>query len=154
MRENDAWFGHGSLRWWEEGGLTSRNLVERFFNKIKHCRRVATRYDKLAANYLALGYRCALMSPRPNDDPVARSPLGIRCENIILCCHRRVAGVAALRALYAWLERVGRGVVIKLGKCPPVRGRKPFGVLFDERERLQSIRDVHKIGRLQIPFER
>src|SRR5438270_5826824 len=30
-----------------------RNLVERFFNKIKHCRRVATRYDRLAANYLA-----------------------------------------------------------------------------------------------------
>lgn len=29
------------------------NLVERFFNKIKHCRRVATCYDKLAANYLA-----------------------------------------------------------------------------------------------------
>jgi hypothetical protein len=28
-------------------------LVERFFNKIKHCRRIATRYDKLAANYLA-----------------------------------------------------------------------------------------------------
>ena len=25
-----------------------RNLVERFFGKIKHCRRVATRYDKLA----------------------------------------------------------------------------------------------------------
>ena len=31
----------------------ARNLVERFFNKIKHCRRVATRYDKLAANYFA-----------------------------------------------------------------------------------------------------
>ena len=30
----------------------ARNLVERFFNKIKHRRRVATRYDKLAANYL------------------------------------------------------------------------------------------------------
>jgi len=29
------------------------NLVERFFNRIKHCRRVATRCDKLAANYLA-----------------------------------------------------------------------------------------------------
>ena len=28
-------------------------LSERFFNKIKQCRRVATRYDKLAANYLA-----------------------------------------------------------------------------------------------------
>lgn len=31
----------------------ARDLVERFFNKIKHCRRVATRYDKLAANDLA-----------------------------------------------------------------------------------------------------
>jgi transposase len=31
----------------------ARNQVERFFNKIKHCRRVATRYDRLAANYLA-----------------------------------------------------------------------------------------------------
>jgi len=29
------------------------NLIERFFNKIKQCRRVATRYDKLAANDLA-----------------------------------------------------------------------------------------------------
>ena len=31
----------------------AHNLVERFFNKIKQCRRIATRYDKLAANYLA-----------------------------------------------------------------------------------------------------
>ena len=31
----------------------ARNLVERFFNKITQCRRVATRYDKLTANYLA-----------------------------------------------------------------------------------------------------
>jgi transposase len=31
----------------------ARNSIERFFNKIKQCRRVATRYDKLAANYLA-----------------------------------------------------------------------------------------------------
>jgi transposase len=30
-----------------------RNLVERFFNKIKHYRAVATRYEKLASNYLA-----------------------------------------------------------------------------------------------------
>ena len=33
--------------------LYRARLVERFFNKIKHCRRVATRYDRLAANYLA-----------------------------------------------------------------------------------------------------
>ena len=31
-----------------------RNLVERFFSKLKHSRAVATRYDKLARNYLAL----------------------------------------------------------------------------------------------------
>ena len=31
----------------------ARNLVERFFNKMKQWRRIATRYDKLAANYLA-----------------------------------------------------------------------------------------------------
>src|ERR1043166_7900259 len=31
----------------------ARNQVERFFNRIKQCRRVATRYDSLAANYLA-----------------------------------------------------------------------------------------------------
>ena len=30
-----------------------RNLVERFFNKIKHYRGIATRYDKLARNFLA-----------------------------------------------------------------------------------------------------
>src|SRR5436190_3984580 len=32
----------------------AHNCIERFFNKIKHCRRIATRYDKLAANYLAI----------------------------------------------------------------------------------------------------
>jgi len=31
----------------------SRNSIERFFNKVKQCRHVATRYDRLAANYLA-----------------------------------------------------------------------------------------------------
>ncbi len=30
-----------------------RNLVERFFNKLKHYRAVATRYDKMPENYLA-----------------------------------------------------------------------------------------------------
>ncbi len=31
----------------------ARNLVEWFFNKIKQCCRVATRYGGLAANYVA-----------------------------------------------------------------------------------------------------
>ena len=33
--------------------VSHRNLVERFFNRIKHCRRVATRYEKRAVNFLA-----------------------------------------------------------------------------------------------------
>jgi transposase len=31
-----------------------RNLVERYFNKLKHFRAIATRYEKHAENYLAL----------------------------------------------------------------------------------------------------
>lgn len=30
-----------------------RNLIERFFNTLKHFRAIATRYDKLARNFLA-----------------------------------------------------------------------------------------------------
>jgi transposase len=54
----------------------ARNLVERFFNKIKHFRRIATRYDKLAENYLAalkpalsssFDYGYAFMSLRPKN---------------------------------------------------------------------------------------
>lgn len=42
-----------------------RNLIERFFNKIKHFRRIATRYDKLARNYagflnLVAALKCCL----------------------------------------------------------------------------------------------
>lgn len=38
-----------SKRLYREG-----NLIERFFSKLKHVRRVATRYDKLAENFLAM----------------------------------------------------------------------------------------------------
>ena len=31
-----------------------RNLIERFFNKLKYYRRVATRYDKLGMTFLAM----------------------------------------------------------------------------------------------------
>jgi transposase len=37
-------------------------VIERFFSKLKHFRRVATRYDKLAANFLAM---IQLASMRP-----------------------------------------------------------------------------------------
>jgi transposase len=38
-----------------------RNLVERFLNRIKRCRRVATRYEKTARNYLAFVQIAAIM---------------------------------------------------------------------------------------------
>ena len=39
-----------------------RNLIERFFNKLKHFRAIATRYDKLARNFLAgIQLACALI---------------------------------------------------------------------------------------------
>lgn len=37
-----------------------RHLVECFFNKIKHFRRVATRYDKLAKSFLAFVHVAAI----------------------------------------------------------------------------------------------
>ena len=38
-----------------------RNLIERFFSKLKHFRRVATRYDKLAANFLGFVKLASIM---------------------------------------------------------------------------------------------
>ena len=37
-----------------QGLLSQRNRVERFFNRIKHFRAIASRFEKSAANYLAL----------------------------------------------------------------------------------------------------
>jgi transposase len=50
----------------------ARNLIERFFNKIKQCRRVATRYASSqqtisrSSNSPQSEFGCALMSPRPS----------------------------------------------------------------------------------------
>ncbi len=38
-----------------------RNLVERFLNKVKNCRRVATRYEKTARNYMAFWHLASIM---------------------------------------------------------------------------------------------
>jgi|TARA_B100002003_G_C13999357_1_gene482506 transposase len=35
-------------------GTKDRNLVERFFNKIKQFRRIATRYEKLDRNFMSM----------------------------------------------------------------------------------------------------
>lgn len=39
-----------------------RNKVERFFNRIKHYRRIATRYEKTARNYLSFVYLASAMT--------------------------------------------------------------------------------------------
>lgn len=40
----------------------SRNLIERFFNRIKQFRRIATRYDKLAKSFLSFVHlACAIV---------------------------------------------------------------------------------------------
>lgn len=41
------------LRFYDTHLYKDRNLIERFFARIKHFRRVATRYEKLARNYMA-----------------------------------------------------------------------------------------------------
>jgi transposase len=38
---------------WKKAVYRERNLVERFFNKLKQFRHIATRYDKLGANFFA-----------------------------------------------------------------------------------------------------
>lgn len=48
-KKNRCWKPSFSKRLYRE-----RNLIERFFSKLKHFRRVATRYDKLVANFLAM----------------------------------------------------------------------------------------------------
>lgn len=40
------------LRPYDAGLYKERNKIERFFNKLKQFRRVATRYDKLLANFM------------------------------------------------------------------------------------------------------
>jgi transposase len=48
-RSNRRWKPCFSKRLYRE-----RDLIERFFPKLKHFRRVATRYGKLATNFLAM----------------------------------------------------------------------------------------------------
>ena len=38
-----------------------RNRVENFFKRIKHCRRIATRYDKLAHNFMGFVVLASIM---------------------------------------------------------------------------------------------
>lgn len=43
-----------TLRDYDKDIYKERNLVERFFQKIKNFRRIATRYERLSRNYLSM----------------------------------------------------------------------------------------------------
>ena len=61
-------------------GCRARNRVERFFNNIKQCRRIATRYDKLAANYLAFFPRRTL-PPRMSANGIVQGSFSSRAKS-------------------------------------------------------------------------
>lgn len=42
------------LRKYDKELYRNRNQIERFFNKLKHFRRIATRYDKLVSSFMAI----------------------------------------------------------------------------------------------------
>ena len=46
---------------YDQNAYGLRYLIECFINKIKHCRRVATRYEKTARNFLSMVMLTALM---------------------------------------------------------------------------------------------
>ena len=48
-----------TLRKYSKRLYKDRNLVERFINRIKHYRRIATRYEKTARNFLAFVHLAA-----------------------------------------------------------------------------------------------
>ena len=45
----------------DENLYKDRNKIERFFNRLKHYRRIATRYEKTARNYLSFVYLASAM---------------------------------------------------------------------------------------------
>ena len=48
-------------RWYDQELYKLRNVIERFFHRLKQYRRVATRYDKYASRYLGFVYFAAIL---------------------------------------------------------------------------------------------
>ena len=66
---------------WTKAIYRERNHVERFFNKLKQFRRIATRYDKLGATFLAFIQLAAVqislrsIKSTTSSHPVRRTPI-------------------------------------------------------------------------------
>ena len=54
------WAGRTQPRSYDRVLYKQRNWIERTFNKLKHSRRIATRYDRKTAHFLAFLYLAAL----------------------------------------------------------------------------------------------
>lgn len=57
-------------REYDKESYKNRNQVERFFNRLKNFRRVATRYDKLASSFLAFVQLAATLILIPKFPPI------------------------------------------------------------------------------------
>jgi transposase len=53
-RRRDQRPGDGRHRPFDRAAYRERNRVERLINRLRQCRRVATRYEKRAVHYLAM----------------------------------------------------------------------------------------------------
>jgi hypothetical protein len=104
-----------------------RNLIERFFSKLKHFRRVATRYDKLAANFLAMvqlasGCGYAIMSLRPkvagsDGDRVCYSSAPKHHAKMPFCACRRFSASSNT-------TDCGPSITSSVTSCPRCAGRQ------------------------------
>jgi transposase len=75
-----------------------RNLIERFFSRIKHFRRLATRYDKLARNFMAFAQLTCAFAPNARlhggrcfdfSASSSKAPSIIEHQNQLTLAHRR-----------------------------------------------------------------
>ncbi len=57
-------------REYDKVAYRNRNQIERFFNRLKHFRRIATRYDKLASSFLALIQLASALLVIPRFPPI------------------------------------------------------------------------------------
>jgi len=104
----------------------ARNEVERFFNKLKQCRRVATRYDKLAANYLAFIQLASIrLWLRVNEYTPGFGPLSTRCGIWQFSIRARALWLVNVNALTHW--QADHAILFTVRSLDPQLGATSMG---------------------------
>src|SRR4029079_10083060 len=80
------------------------------------------------------------------------SPLRVRGENVILCLHYRMSREPAVGAATIGLERIGRGVIVKLGVSPVAALGKSLAIPDHEIDVMQGVRHRRRSGGLGTLF--